>query len=128
MVDVATSDSASGSSGAADASGGDKVRPAEDKATRDSATSSEPAAQKAKPVGPLMAAYFLARVGVFAVLVVVFYFVHFRGFPGLIAAAIVSIPVSYLVCRGWRAELARRMADRHEQKLQIKQEFKTATD
>ena len=102
--------------------GGDDVAPAEDTAAHDAS------ARTAKPVGPLMAAYFLARVGVFAVLVVIFYLVHFRGFPGLIAAAIVSIPVSYFVCRGWRIELARRMADRQEQKLQFKQEFKTAAD
>ncbi len=104
MGDVATSDSVSG------------------------APTDEGRTPAVKPVGGLMAAYFVGRFGVFVVLVVICYLVHFRGFPGLIASALLSIPISYFLFRGWRVELAQRMAAKQEQKLQFKEEFKTATE
>ncbi len=111
MVVVATSDSASGA-------------PTEEGTT----PPGEGATPASKPVGALMAAYFVGRFGVFVVLVVICYLLHFRGFPGLIASALVSIPISYFLFRGWRIELAQRMAAKQEQKLQLKQAFKTATE
>lgn len=111
MVGVATSDSASGA-------------PAEEGTT----PADEGAPRAAKPVAALMAAYFVGRFGVFVVLVVLCYLVHFRGFPGLIASALASIPISYFLFRGWRVELAQRMTAKQEQKLLLKAEFKTATD
>ncbi|WP_170111146.1 DUF4229 domain-containing protein [Antricoccus suffuscus] len=112
---MATSDSASG------APTEEGPTPAEKRAAGSGTTA-------AKPVGGLMAAYFVGRFGVFVVLVVICYLVHFRGFPGLIASALVSIPISYFLFRGWRVELAQRMAVKQEQKLRFKEEFKTATD
>ena len=81
-----------------------------------------------KPVGPLLAAYTVGRFGVFVLLIVIFYVVNYRGFPGLIAAALISIPVSYLLFRGWRTELAERIDAKNDRKLRFKEEFRTTDD
>lgn len=79
-----------------------------------------------KRIGPLFVAYTVGRFGVFAVLVLVFYLCGFAGFPGLITAAIISVPLSYVVFRGWRMELANRIAAGRAAKINFKDEFRSA--
>lgn len=77
-------------------------------------------------VAPLFVAYFGGRFLVFVLLALVLYLVNFRGLPGLLAAAIASIPLSYLLFRGWRADLAARMIARRDAKVAAKDAFRAS--
>lgn len=90
------------------------------------AASGAAAAPENKPIGGLIAVYTLGRMIVFAVLVVIFYLVGLRGLPGMIAGAIVSIPVSYFLLAKTRVEVANRIAARKESELSRKDAFRTA--
>lgn len=79
-----------------------------------------------KRVGPLFLAYTVGRFGVFAILVLAFYLFGFQGFPGLITAALISVPLSYLAFRGWRMELANRIAASRAAKINFKNQFRSA--
>lgn len=79
-----------------------------------------------KSIGPMVAAYTMGRLVVFVVIAVIFYLVGFRGLPGMLGAAILSIPVSYFLLAKTRVELANRIAARKESELNRKDAFRTA--
>lgn len=88
---------------------------------------SEPAAEEgdSKPIAGLMAAYAVGRLGIFVILGAIFWAFGFRGLPGLLAAALISIPLSFVLLKVWRVELARRIEERKTAQLRMKDAFRT---
>ena len=87
----------------------------------------EPTAEtpKAKqPTTSLAASYFVARIGIFLVILAIFWLVGFRGLPGALAAAILSIPVSFFALTNMRVRVAGAMATRKEAQLNMRDEFR----
>lgn len=91
------------------------------------ATLSEPAADQveSKPIAGLMVAYAVGRLGIFVTLGSIFWAFGFRGLPGLLAAALISIPLSFVALKVWRVELARRIEERKSTQLSMKDAFRT---
>lgn len=81
---------------------------------------------KRQPVGALTLFYVVGRFAVFGALVGIFFLLGFRGFPGLIAAAFVSIPLSFFVLKPVRVRLAQRMLDRRLEKESVRDDFRSA--
>lgn len=79
-----------------------------------------------QPVAALTLFYIVGRFAVFGALVGIFFLVGFRGFPGLIAAAFLSIPLSFLVLKPVRVRLAQRMLDRRLEKESVRDDFRSA--
>lgn len=90
------------------------------------AKSDSPTPEKQQSAGSLAAAYFVARLGIFIAILAIFWAVGFRGLPGALAAAILSIPVSFLVLGRMRERVAGRMHERKAEQLSLKEEFRTA--
>lgn len=74
----------------------------------------------------LAVAYFMARFGIFVAILAVFWLVGFRGLPGALAAAILSIPVSFFALGRMRERVAGRMEQRKSEQLDLKSEFRSA--
>lgn len=72
----------------------------------------------------LAVGYFLARLGIFLVIMAIFWLVGFTGLPGALAAAIVSIPVSFFALSSMRVRVAEAMADRRTEQISLKREFR----
>lgn len=81
--------------------------------------------RKKQGAGSLAAAYFVARLGIFAAILALFWAFGFRGLPGALSAAIVSIPVSFYLLSGMRVRVAQRMEERKIEQLTLKDEFRT---
>lgn len=81
---------------------------------------------KRQPAASLAAAYFVARLGIFLAILGLFWLVGFRGLPGALAAAIVSIPVSFFLLTSMRERVATRLAERKQAQLSVKEEFRNA--
>lgn len=81
---------------------------------------------KRQPAASLAAAYFVARLGVFLVILAIFWVVGFRGLPGALAAAILSIPVSFFTLGRMRQSVAIRMDERRAEQQNLKDEFRDA--
>lgn len=79
-----------------------------------------------QPAASLAAAYFVARFGIFLAILGVFWLFGFRGLPGALAAAIVSIPVSFFLLTSMREKVAIRLAERKQAQLSVKDEFRNA--
>lgn len=84
-------------------------------------------APKKQSTTALAAGYFLARLGIFLVIMAIFWLVGFTGLPGALAAAIVSIPVSFFALSSMRVRVAEAMAERREEQLGLKREFRGGT-
>ncbi|GAB3306063.1 DUF4229 domain-containing protein [Epidermidibacterium keratini] len=100
----------------------DPIEPDPDESSSVSKASDEPAGSK--PIAALMAAYAVGRLGIFVILGMIFWAFGFRGLPGLLAAALISIPLSFVVLKAWRVELAKRIEERKVAQLSIKDEFR----
>ncbi len=95
--------------------------------TKPDQTAPEPAADQgdSKPIAGLMVAYAVGRLGIFVILGAIFWAFGFRGLPGLLAAALISIPLSFVLLKVWRVELARRIEERKATQLSMKDAFRT---
>ena len=81
--------------------------------------------QKKQATTSLAVSYFVARLGIFLAIMAVFWLVGFGGLPGALAAAILSIPVSFFVLSGLRVRVAEAMAERQQSQLSLRDEFRT---
>ncbi|MFV0533257.1 MAG: DUF4229 domain-containing protein [Cumulibacter sp.] len=87
-------------------------------------SSSEVPQQKQSTTG-LALSYFIARLGIFALILAGFWLIGFRGLPGAVAAAIVSIPVSFFALSKMRVRVAEGMSQRKEKQLSMRDEFRS---
>lgn len=88
-------------------------------------TSAENPPKKSRPT-LLAVSYFMARFGIFVLILAVFWLFGFGGLPGALAAAILSIPVSFFLLGRMRVQVAEAMADRRQSQLSLRDEFRTA--
>jgi hypothetical protein len=80
---------------------------------------------KKQPTTSLAVSYFIARFGIFVVILAIFWLVGFRGLPGALAAAILSIPVSFFGLTKMRVRVAEAMAERKQTQTSLRDEFRT---
>lgn len=80
---------------------------------------------KKQPTTSLAVSYFIARFGIFVVILAIFWLIGFEGLPGALAAAIVSIPVSFFALGKMRVRVATAMAERKHSQLSMRDEFRS---
>lgn len=76
------------------------------------------------PAISLAVSYLVARLGIFAAILAIFWLVGFRGLPGALAAAIVSIPVSLFALSSMRVRVAETMAERKHGQISLRDQFR----
>lgn len=80
---------------------------------------------KQRPPVMMAVGYLFARLAIFVLLLSVFWLAGFGGMPGALAAAILSIPISFFMLSGMRIRVAEAMHERREAQGNIREQFRS---
>lgn len=80
---------------------------------------------KQRPAVMMAVGYLFARLAIFVLLLSVFWLSGFGGMPGALAAAILSIPISFFMLSGMRIRVAEAMQERREAQDDLREKFRS---